>query len=59
MPNIGDTITCTETGKTFVVAKDCCSYNYALGVNGEFFSDEGVDIAERGCPAQLMWRGGK
>lgn len=47
MPNIGDTLTCTETGKTFVVAKDGCSYNYARGVNGEFFSDEGVDIRER------------
>lgn len=47
MPNIGDTITCTETGKTFVVAKDGCSYNYARGVNGELFSDEGVDIRER------------
>lgn len=45
--NIGDTLTCTETGKQFTAQRDGCSYNYALDREGRIYSDEGVDIRER------------
>ena len=45
---IGDTVTCAETGKRFVVARDGCSLNYATRNGGaEVVSDEGVNITER------------
>ena len=45
---IGDTVTCAETGKSFVVARDGCSFNYAIRNGGaEIVSDEGVNLAER------------
>lgn len=47
MPNIGDTVTCAETGRAFVVARDGCSVNYATTPAGEILSDIGVDIRER------------
>lgn len=47
MPNIGDTVTCNETGKQFVVQRDGCSFNYATDRDGHIFSDEGVDIREK------------
>lgn len=45
--NFGDTLTCAETGKQFIAARDGCSANYATNLAGEIFSDEGVDIRER------------
>lgn len=47
MPKVGETVTCAETGKTFIVAKDGCSFNYATELNGSILSDEGVDIREK------------
>jgi hypothetical protein len=44
---LGDTLTCGETGKTFVAARDGYTTNYALDRDGNVFSDEGVDIRER------------
>lgn len=44
---IGDTLTCAETGKTFVAALDGCSTNYARDREGNVYSDEGVDIREK------------
>ena len=44
---MGQTLTCTETGKHFIAARDGCSVNYARGSNNEIFSDEGVDIREK------------
>ncbi len=45
--NIGDTLTCAETGKQFVAQRDGCSFNYASDREGRVYSDEGVDIRER------------
>lgn len=45
--NIGDVLTCSETGKQFVAAVDGCSRNYARDSEGRIFSDEGVNIRER------------
>lgn len=45
--NVGDTLTCAETGKTFVAARDGCSMNYARSRDGAVISDEGVDIREK------------
>lgn len=45
--NVGDTLTCSETGKQFTVQRDGCSFNYALDRDGNTYSDEGVDISER------------
>jgi hypothetical protein len=45
--NIGDMLTCTETGKRFVAARDGCSVNYARGRDGSIISNEGVDLRER------------
>lgn len=46
-PNVGDTVTCCETGETFTVEQQGISYNYATGQNGEIYSDKGVDLVER------------
>ena len=46
-PNIGDRVTCAETGKAFIVARDGCSVNYAMDAEGHIYSDEGVDRRER------------
>ena len=43
----GDMLTCAETGKRFVAARDGCTSNYALGRDGSIISDEGVDLRER------------
>jgi hypothetical protein len=45
--NFGDTLTCAETGRQFVAARDGITTNYATNNKGETFSDEGVDIRER------------
>jgi len=45
--NVGDTLTCAETGKQFIAAQDGCSFNYARDRQGNVFSDEGVNIRER------------
>ena len=45
--NIGDTLTCSETGAQFIAARDGCSVNYARNNAGDIFSDAGVDIRER------------
>lgn len=48
MPEIGETVTCAETGKQFTIAHDGeHTFNYALGHDGRIFSNEGVDLAER------------
>jgi hypothetical protein len=44
--NIGDTLTCAETGKQFIAARDGCTTNYATNDAGEVFSDEGVHIRD-------------
>ena len=44
---MGQTLTCTETGKQFIASRDGCSVNYAGGSNDEILSDEGVDIRQK------------
>jgi len=44
---IGQILTCTETGKQFAAASDGFTYNYARDREGNLFSDEGVDIREK------------
>lgn len=44
--NVGDVVTCTETGKSFTVESDGFTYNFARNSAGEVFSDEGVNIRE-------------
>jgi hypothetical protein len=44
--NLGDVLTCAETGKQFVAAPDGCSRNYATGRDGSILSDEGVHIRQ-------------
>jgi hypothetical protein len=44
--NVGDTLVCAETGKTFIAAVDGCSFNYARNREGQVFSDEGVHVRE-------------
>lgn len=44
---IGDTLTCAETGKTFVAQQEGCTFNYARDDDGNVYSDEGVDIRLR------------
>lgn len=47
-PALGSTVICAVTGKSFVIARDGCSFNYATRhSDGAIISDEGVDIAER------------
>lgn len=43
----GDILTCAETGKQFVAARDGCTTNYAWDKDGNTISDEGVDIREK------------
>jgi hypothetical protein len=45
--NIGDVLTCAETGKTFTAQTDGFTYNFATGRDGAIISDEGVDIREK------------
>jgi len=45
--NMGDVLTCAETGGTFIAARDGCSVNYAWRADHKPVSDKGVDIAER------------
>jgi len=45
--NVGDTVTCAETGKQFVVQRVGGSFIYARDSSGNVFSDEGVDIREK------------
>ena len=45
--NMGDALTCSETGKRFNAARDGCSVNYAISSDGKILSDEGVDLHER------------
>lgn len=45
--NVGDTLTCAETGKQFIAARDGCSFNYARSSTDEILSDEGVDAREK------------
>lgn len=44
---IGETLTCTETGKQFTGASDGCTVNYARDAEGNIYSDEGVEIREK------------
>ena len=44
---IGQILTCTETGKQFAAASDGFTYNYARDREGNLYSDEGVDIREK------------
>lgn len=43
----GDTLTCHETGKQFIAAREGMSTNYARDWNGNVYSDEGVDLREK------------
>ena len=43
---IGQTLTCAETGKTFLGAADGCTTNYARTSEGQTLSDEGVHLRE-------------
>jgi hypothetical protein len=43
---IGQTLVCAETGKTFVAARDGVTSNYATDRDGNVYSDEGVNIRE-------------
>lgn len=44
---IGDTLTCAETGKQFIAQLDGCSSNYASDREGRVYSEEGAGIRER------------
>ena len=46
-PRIGDTVTCCETGKQFVVEAQGGTLNCAYSSDGRIWSDEGVDLAEK------------
>lgn len=46
-PNVGDVVTCAETGEQFTIARDGCSFNYATTRAGEVLNDRGVDIREK------------
>lgn len=50
-PQIGDTVTCAETGLPFIVKSIGCTVNYATVGDGKgnnrYVSIEGVDIRER------------
>jgi len=45
--NLGDTLTCAETQKTFIAVQEGCTVNYAYAPEGEVLSDEGVNIRQR------------
>jgi len=44
--NVGDTLTCTETGKRFIATSNGCTFNYARDSSGNVYSDDGVNIRE-------------
>ena len=44
--NIGDSLTCAETGKQFTAKSDGFTFNYARDAKNNVFSDEGVNIRE-------------
>lgn len=44
---MGQVLTCHETGKRFLAARDGVSMNYATDSEGRTYSDEGVDLCER------------
>lgn len=44
---IGQEVTCAETGKRFVIEAQGCSFNCARRPDGSFVSDEGVDKSQR------------
>lgn len=44
---IGQALTCAETGKQFIAAQDGCTFNYAQDDHGHIYSDEGVNIRQR------------
>ena len=44
---LGQALTCAETGRQFVAARDGISFNYATDRHGNVFSDAGVDMRER------------
>ena len=44
---MGQILTCSETGKQFTAARDRFTFNYARDDKGNIFSDEGVDIREK------------
>ena len=44
--NVGDTLTCVETGKHFIAASNGSTFNYARDSAGNVYSDEGVNIQE-------------
>jgi hypothetical protein len=47
-PEVGQTVTCAETGKAFVITSDGFTFNYARAWDSdEILSDAGVDIRER------------
>jgi hypothetical protein len=45
--NIGDELTCAETGKQFIAAPQGCTFNYARTLAGEILSDDGASIREK------------
>lgn len=44
---IGKELTCFVTGKSFIGAREGITVNYARDSEGNIYSDEGVDIAEK------------
>lgn len=44
---IGQIVKCHITGKSFIAAIDGITTNYATDSDGNIYSDEGVDIAEK------------
>ena len=44
---VGQTVTCAETGKQFTIERQGMTFNYATDAQGNVYSDEGVDIRER------------
>lgn len=45
--NIGDTLTCAVTGKTFTAQRTGCTFNYAQDSAGRPVSDEGVELSNQ------------
>lgn len=43
---LGDTLTCAETGKTFIAAADGCTTNYAIDSQGRVYSEEGAHLCD-------------
>jgi hypothetical protein len=43
---LGQVLTCAETGKQFTAERDGGSFNYATDSQGNVYSDEGVSIRE-------------